>query len=503
MNRAIVTLVVGLTLICCSSIRVGESVSDAPIVHARLQSAGNAADTTYVREMTAFMRIVDPAFWREHLRSTADVAVFRSEIEEFFALRDFETRPDTPDRNEWREEMERRVSYCRAELLSSIDAPMRDVRWELMLQLGIPTFIRRVCDSSILDRYVLYWDEVGLHLACQSLNGGGVPVRIIPWDDEEYGSGALDPLVDCVGGRCGPRTGAAANRQASRSIAFRKTLADALGRPSRFVPFPGLEQIIKTNIAPLIFPNEDGTSDLWVATLTRGDQFSDSTVQANHFEIELSVYDQFRKIAGRDSVTVYGLSQVATVTDKEEIAIPGYVGCPRLQPGLYEYIVSLRGSDDANLGVYRDTITIPTRRSLRGASDVLIAFTPGTAKGPGIARHGMQIHANPSGSHARTDSLCLYVEFPEDDIPGEEYRVTVSLIPQKNVLFNWRPHTDREKTLFSSVFSRTALQGTFRGNVSLESAGSGHYFLSVQIASQLDDPSGESPVMSWTEIEVK
>jgi hypothetical protein len=95
------------------------------------------------------------------------------------------------------------------------------------------------------------------------------------------------------------------------------------------------------------------------------------------------------------------------------------------------------------------------------------------------------------------------VEFPENLIPGEEYRVTVSLIPQKNQLAGWQPIKDRERTLLSTVLPRDALDGKFLSSVSLEDAKRGRYFLTVQIASQLEDPSGEEPVMAWTEIEVK
>lgn len=498
MRRVVPAVLAGLFLSSCIATHVGGGIAKPAPYESILKTAETTADSLFLREMGAFVKIVDADFWRDHLRHASDLPTFRADLEDYFNKRDFASRPDTPDRNEWREDMEKRLEWCRTNLSTPIDAAIPDVRWELVLRHGVPsaawrTTTRRPIGTRGAYLCVVYnmaWHELGLAVSCDlselgNLATGYGPLSEGGWvtDDEE--------VVEIT-----------PSQHASMSLQETKAQVNLNG-PSRFVAFPGLKQIIHSNVAPLIFPNEDGTSDLWLATLTRGDQFSDSTIHGDRFAIQLSVYDSSHRVTGRDSVSIQGLSQIANDEDRKRIALPGYVGCRRLPPGEYEFVVSLNGHDPANLGVYRGSIMIPTARALRGASDVVIAFAPGTATGRGIERNGRQWHANPSGSIAATDSLRVYVEFPVEQIPGEAYRVTVSLIPKRSAIFRPWVRTDREKTLYSSVLPRRALGGAFQETIALAAIGSGQYFLSVQIASQLEEPEGENSVMAWTEIEVK
>lgn len=495
--RRCVIVVAAAALGACGAVRVGTGVPDSVDRERILATAAGPTDSTYVREMTEFIKIIDPEYWKSDVRPAANAAEFRARIEAYFARRDAQTRPDTPHRNEWREEMERRIAYCREKLLSTIDAPIRDVRWELILRLGIPSYMVKAIDTAVIDTYILEWDNRGITLTCSSLNGGGPPVLLRPYDGDDMIS-AIGTTQNCLSGQCGQ----SASALAASTIDYLRLVTEELQKPPAFIRFPGLKQVIHSNLSPLIFPNADGTSDLWIATLTRGDQFSDSTLARDRLGLELIVYDQEQRLIGQDSCTIGGLAQLRTLSEREAVAIPGYVGLRGLAPGPYEFVLSLRGGGPDNLGVYRDTVTIPTRRALRGASDVVVAFAPGTVRGGGIPRHGRVIHANPSGRFAPHDSLELYVEFPLAEIPDSAYRVTVSLIPQGNPLFSGRV-SRRERVLQSAIYPREALAGAFQGDVRLADVPSGRYFLSVQVASRWEDPAGEKPVMAWTEIEVK
>jgi hypothetical protein len=497
MRHWVIVVAAALALGGCSHVRLGTGVPDSIDRERILASTADPADSAYVREMTEFIKIIDPKYWKSDVRPAANATEFRARIEEYFAGQDRQTRPDTPHRNEWREEMERRIAYCREKLLSTIDAPIRDVRWELILRFGIPSWTYRAIDTAMVDTYFLKWDSLGVEITCQTLKVGGPPVALRP-----YHVDVLAEIAAPLGGLKAQSPRARMAAKAGMSVDYLKATAEELQKPPAFAPFPGLKQVIHSNLAPLVFPNADGTSDLWIATLTRGDQFSDSTLARDRLGLELIVYDQRQQLIGQDSCTIGGLAQLQTLSEREAVAIPGYVGLRGLAPGPYEFVLSLRGGGPDNIGVYRDTVTIPTRRALRGASDVVVAFAPGTVRGGGIPRHGRLIHANPSGRFAPRDSLELYVEFPLAEIPDSAYRVTVSLIPQGSPLFSGRM-SRRERVLQSAIYPREALAGVFQGDVPLADVPRGRYFLSVQVASRWEDPAGEKPVMAWTEIEVK
>ncbi|OGC75790.1 MAG: hypothetical protein A2145_00555 [candidate division Zixibacteria bacterium RBG_16_40_9] len=141
-------------------------------------------------------RIIDPkGVFKElqKLDASSDSAKIDSLVEEYFKEMDLNTRPDTPDKNEYKEEIMKRVEYCNQYFSTLLFWDSWDMRAEAVLKIGIPdqnyqmdTLCWTDRKTTIVDSiekcwvYYLEWMKNNINLAYQDDDRDGVPDRSVP-----------------------------------------------------------------------------------------------------------------------------------------------------------------------------------------------------------------------------------------------------------------------------------------------------------------------------------
>lgn len=460
------------------------------------------------RELHETIKIIAPQFFRgieDHPDSS-----FISAVETYKADQDFVTRPDTPDKNEWWEEIIARFEWCKENLKTQIDEFPRDIRWEYILLLGTDYEERIITIGGQTDFetkiWVLDWPKVGRKLAFEADKGGVVPVRLHPW-------GEGDDLVanDPIKGKSHSAT--KGEKAAARAAGLPDAMAEAVkvvGAEPKFAPFPGLQKPIKTNfIFSTLLPDESYNDyPVWLSTFTRADQLTDSTVASDSLLVVVSIYDSNQKFVGQAYEVATGLRSLDTLS-KSEYAIPIYVGI-RLPEGHYTSVISLIGDSKRNMGLYINPIDIPPSTaswikmdsSIFGTSDILFPIA-GLMRGSGVEVDGQQVPNVAYPVLSRRDKLPIAIQM---QVPkGTSCRIVATFYRITEQMF-WRISTrqqEHEHVVFQKMFRSTTGREFFKANLDLLSLKEpGEYAVTIRVV-DLKDAEGEHPYgISWRKFRV-
>lgn len=420
---------------------------------AQLEKA-TGSDSLVFREVFALFSIIDSKFARK-LATLPNLNEFISSVEEYKAAKDLATRPDTPDRNEWWEEILKRLDYGHAHYATSIFDRWRDVRWEALIPLGIPSHESvgegqpknkedlkvaakkrarggppNEINKNPVDVYRLTWDSLGIEIICESGPVGGYPLEFIPGRRIE--GKFEDPLGDKIGRTSGdPDIRIQTLQEASERATFQSRIADIKNNPPRVEPFPELEKAIKSYVDFFsLLGLRDSTYDIYAATLTPGDQFSEQTVADGFFGARLSVYNQKGELVGYDTASVGGLLRLASLTKNEvkENAFRAYRAAVELPKGEYKSVVSVNGANEKNIGVYWETVRVPSPQTSgkERVSDIVLCFPSDAMSGQAIQRNGLLFWVNPISVCYEGDKIYPYVEF---QILADSFKVEWLLVP--------------------------------------------------------------------------
>lgn len=369
---------------------------------------------TYWLKTIRFFEAIDDSFAQqlEVLNLEKDRAKIDSLIQAYRVRKEYETRPDTPDKNEWWEEMwGRRAAHC--DTLYPIET--WDSRAIAVLKHGIPDdefgageFGGDSKPTSCPIKYHLHWwkKQIFLGIDCHE--------RIVQ-DSQYFG------------------------------FVLARTERVQMTRGPVIKPFPEVKEVIETALDVVSFPERDSFA-VWVSSGVGVNQCKPDSTGSISYHMETVLYstDSAPKVIRSDT----GSSIVLPVPDTTkkalaEIWYPAYVGDYRLPAGKYDLFITVRDEHAADhLGVYKKALILPSPQASLGMSDILIALKPAEKTHDGVSnriiRGDKTLMGNPTYYH-RGDTLYPYLEFAVDRFTpnrrGEyEYTMLASLYPAKEGL---------------------------------------------------------------------
>jgi hypothetical protein len=500
MNRSVrlaaAIIVVALPCVFCTCAGSGPKVRQSlqkNQTFAPLAECRSHADSVYVLETNELFAILDEDYWKDKLLGALSLTTWQERVDQY------ETRKGIG----WWDEISTRLDYCRAQCATSIIAPQRDVRWELVLRSGIPSVEWSAQGESQgedstgtpihREIFVYSWHEWGEEVVCQSEPGGNYPTRVI----SNGGAWAQSDL--------------------------------------------GLA--ITSHLSFAAFPNPDrGTFDVWVSSLTTGDQFTQASLAQGDLYLEFALFDSSGALADRDTLIAKLdlLRAFSGVTEARDLGVMGYLACRDLPAGEYTALFDLIGAG-SNRGEYSKQIRLPSPHTSRGASDLVLTESR-AARGPnvvpGIERAQRNLYVNPLAVFKRGDTLRPYMEFNLPKRDSDDYKVTVVAVPirqdgarskrsvsvgpiaevrdvEGQIWGNAKPlrldddvksleppDESNEIPLFAASYSNSnaGSGGVFDAELPLDDIGRGRYWIAVHVS----DPKGmHSYGSAWAAIEVK
>ena len=330
------------------------------------------AERDSVLKVFRFVEIMDkPLFQKlDTLNAITDGAGIDSLIQAFKKQKDLDTRPDTPDRNEWWEEMwERRAGYCDTYYHLSFGYDFWDLRSRPVLLNGIPdkeTFVEQECwrDSplSVIEGlcgvWYLRWDDKNFTLVLQDDNGDGHPDRFIPCRFIQD----IAESYDCAGIEEKDGTKSDQLLKMSKEIAVHITTGKVDYRP-----FEGIEKILKAGIHISSFP-EPGYNSIWLSAGVPLDQFQSDSSEIVCFHVSTVIYD-----LSRSSSAMVNDSGIVICASSENLKwFPAYANY-NLSDGKYKLVFTIRNMEGSRLGVYTSEFQLPP---FQGISDILLSQIP-------------------------------------------------------------------------------------------------------------------------------
>src|SRR3989337_1467475 len=373
-----------------------------------------------------FFEIVDkPLFQKlKTMNAHTDSARIDSLVQSFKKQKDLETRPDTPDKNEWWEEMwGKRVSYCDKNYRSPYLNQHWDLRAKPVLLHGIPEeeYEREeTCWTDTPSRfpttcevYYMHWISKGIFLALQDDNQDNHPDRFIP--HREY---------DLVKGMPGARI----------ESLFRQKKTEAkyitVAKPS-FHPFEEVEKIVKASLRVSSFPEIQGYNTAWISLGIPLEQFKSDSGGAGCLQIKAIIYDaEDQSVAVEDSGT-----RICNLP--ANLSWIHAYGNYNLPDGKYKLALTVKRSEK-HLGIYTIEFSLPPFGS-ESVSDILLSRLPARNDTllPWICRQGnIKIMDNPFSVFSPGDIVYPYFEFRTDNFISDEfgkysYLITCRLYPIK------------------------------------------------------------------------
>ena len=330
------------------------------------------AERDSVLKVFRFVEIMDkPLFQKlQTMNAYTNQAEIDSLIQAFKKQKDLETRPDTPDRNEWWEEMGgRRAGHCDTYYRLSFGYDFWDLRSRPVLLNGIPdkeTFVEQECwkDSpvSVIEGlcgvWYLRWDDRNFTFVLQDDDGDGhpdrfIPCRYIPEIAESY---------ECAGVEERDRTKNDQLLKMSKEIAEYVTTDKA-----DYQPFDGIEKILKAGIHISSFP-EPGYNSIWLSAGVPLGQLKSDSSDIVCFHVSTVIYDQSRS----SSATVNDSGMVVCALSENLNWFPAYANY-NLSDGKYKLVFTIRNMDGSRLGIYASEFQLPP---FEGISDILLSQIP-------------------------------------------------------------------------------------------------------------------------------
>lgn len=337
----------------------------------------------------------------DYLDIEEDRATIDSLVEGYKRRMDFETRPDTPDRNEWWEEIWNvRAAHCDSLYRAPFVRDWWDKRAEMVIQVGIPeNEVLMACG----DCSIKLSDSIkSLSHRCQyyylEWMSRGISIGYVDFNCDDY----FDELM-------------------SREWSFAAKSEARLDRIPRYLPFAKATKRIEAAVDFASFPDSNDFT-LWVNSGVGMSQFVADTANRISFHQKLAI-SRLGAIVPRlvynDSTPPMSIPLPDTVRELDELWLPQHLGGYRLPAGEYDIYLTLY-DDHApdHVGAYRTKVTLPSPKASRGMSDILVALEPagrvfeGTANR--IVRGDLTLLGNPS-YYLRGDTIYPYVEIDVSD----------------------------------------------------------------------------------------
>jgi hypothetical protein len=351
----------------------------------------------------------------QYMDVTEDSATIDSLVEEFKRRKDFATRPDTPERNEWWEEIWNiRAAHCDSFYHSPFMKDWWDMRARPVLIYGIPPseFWTPCPGMTICSLYYMDWPNWALYLIFNSERGDGVVNSLDT--SEELNFATLSRKKYC------------------------ETFVD---HEERFDPYPRVKKRIEAAVDVVSFPEGD-SYELWLTSGVGIDQYVPDHANSTRFHQTLTVSRLGEKPqpACSDSTIIQTLPMPDSGKRIDEYWLPLSLGGCRLSSGEYDIYLTLYDDNAPNhVGAYRTTVTLPSPRASKGISEILVAVEPagrvfeGTANR--IVRGDRTLLGNPAYYH-RGDTINPYLEidlseFKQSKSGTYDYTIIASLYRSK------------------------------------------------------------------------
>ena len=399
------------------------------------QTTTGEAERDSLMKIFRFVEIMDkPLFQKlDTLNAFTDGVKIDSLIQVFKKQKDMDTRPDTPDRNEWWEEMwGKRASYCDTYYRLSFGYDFWDLRSRPVLLNGIPdkeTFVEQECwrdsPSSVIEwlcgAWYLRWDDKNFTLVLQDDDGDGHPDRFIPCRFMQE----IAESYDCAGIEEKDRTKSDQLLKMSKEIAQHVTTGKV-----DYKPFEGIEKILKAGIHISSFP-EPGYNSIWLSAGVPLAQFQSDSSGSTCFHVSTTIYDQ-----SKSSFAVVNDSGIVICVSSQNLNwFPAYANY-NLTDGKYKLVFSIRNMDGSRLGVYSSEFQLLL---FLGISDILLSQIPPRNDVSDllgwIRRQGnIKILDNPFSIFPPGDTVYPYLEFhtghlTPDDQGKYTYTISWNLYP--------------------------------------------------------------------------
>lgn len=400
------------------------------------QTTTGEAERDSLLKLFRFVEIVDkPLFQKlDTMNAFTDRVEIDSLIQALKKRKDLETRPDTPDRNEWWEEMwGKRAGYCDTYYRLSFGYNFWDLRSQPVLLNGIPdkeTFVEQECwkdnPSSAAPEincgvWYLHWDDKNFTLVLQDDDGDGHPDRFIPCRFIQE----VAESYECAGVEEIDRPKSDQLMKMSKEIAKYVTTGKVDYRP-----FEGIEKILKAGIHISSFP-DPGYNSIWLSAGVPLGQLKPDSSDIVCFHVSTVIYDQ----SGSSSAIVNDSGIVICVSSKNVKWFPVYASY-NLTNGKYKQVFTVRNMDGSRVGVYTAEFQLPP---FQGISDILLSQIPPrndiSDSLMWIHRQGnIKIMDNPFSIFPPGDTVYPYLEFQTsrftpDDKGKYAYTISWNLYP--------------------------------------------------------------------------
>ena len=361
-----------------------------------------------------FFEFVDPdgVFRKlQNLDPTDDSLEIKYITEEFYKRKDLETRPDTPDINEYRIEMGKRIEHCDMKYRNPALGRVWDIRAKHVLNLGIPIHewpeYDNACwvggqfkgpNASKCDQYFMEWPG-GLWLGFEGKAGYGFPAdREIPHKELQKG-GFSD----------GTMKASVQQKKAYVPEPLVNTAGDIEG------------EIEGVGLSVSSFRNQGDKAykTTYINTGITGDEIKDKG-DSTKFKLEIFVYN-VKDSVQKDSLIVKKYSLIGQDSANFKVSnksldkgswipiYPFYRNLP--ENSMISVKVSKEKNDKKKAAILRTDYKLPSG----SLSDILLSqhsIEPGIVNilNPGIQRNGHVIKENPSSTFSLGDTLYAYFE---------------------------------------------------------------------------------------------
>ncbi len=476
-----------------------------------LATVPNDSTRAYLLKVYRIIEMLDDSLSRklQYLDAEYDRAAIDSLVEAFIREKDFETRPDTPNRNEWWDEIWNvRAAHCDSFYHTTAMKQWWDIRARPVIMMGLPESEQlgacETCGLGTCQFYAMDWMSKGLWLEFIDAGCDG---------DYEDTVSSREIFVQALG----PKLTAFVDHQ------------------PKFKPYPEVTKQIKSAVDIVSFPDSGGFA-LWVSSGVGLNQYVPDSAQmvSFHQQITINRMETVPKLVYLDSTPSMTMLLPDTTEKLDDYWYPVYLGGCILAAGTYDIFLTLY-DDHApeHRGAYRATVTLPTAHASKDMSDILVALKPAEytweAGDNRIVRGKYSLMGNPAYYH-RGDSIHPYVEFDITKFAkqksGErEYSITASLYRAKETFGKptteigsvfevshdtqdtgpsaahlRKPRKNDEAMIFSASRVAADHQVTFQAPIALPSnLPAGKYYLVVAV----QDSYSRNYLTGWREIRIK